>query len=171
MNFATQPALAPGGERIPAVPALGSTRADRKPAAVAAPEQNCVEPGRGAVQGSAVDFRSHADTWLAAWAARDLNAIMDCYADNVDFSAPTVTRRWGRPDGRLHGKAELRRHFELGLQLAPDLTFTEEALLTSPGGYALLYRRENGNRVLDVVELDEHGQAAQVRAFYRDIQQ
>jgi hypothetical protein len=32
-------------------------------------------------------------------------------------------------------------------------------------------RRENGNRVLDVVELDEHGQAARVRAFYQDAQQ
>jgi hypothetical protein len=56
------------------------------------------------------------------------------------------------------------------LELAPHLTFTEEALLTSPGGYALLYRRENGNRVLDVVELNEHGHAARVRAFYENQQ-
>jgi ketosteroid isomerase-like protein len=117
-----------------------------------------------------MDVRSHADAWLAAWEVRDLDAIMACYADDVDFVASTVTRRWGRPDGRLHGKAELRQHFERGLELAPDLAFTEETLLTSPSGYALLYRRENGNRVLDVVELDEHGQAARVRAFYQDAQ-
>lgn len=60
----------------------------------------------------------------------------------------------------------MRRHFERGLELAPGLRFTEEAFLTGPGGYALLYRRENGNRALDVVELDEHGLAARVRAFY-----
>jgi SnoaL-like domain len=117
-----------------------------------------------------MDLRAHADAWLAAWRARDLDAIMACYADNVDFVAATVARRWGKPDGLLHGKAELRRHFELGLELAPKLTFTEEALLTSPGGYALLYRRENGNRVLDVVELNQHGQAARVRAFYEHLQ-
>jgi hypothetical protein len=117
-----------------------------------------------------MDLRAHADAWLAAWRARDLDAIMACYADNVDFVAATVARRWAKPDGRLHGKAELRRHFELGLELAPKLTFTEEALLTSPGGYALLYRRENGNRVLDVVELNQHGQAARVRAFYEHLQ-
>jgi len=117
-----------------------------------------------------VDFRSHADAWLAAWQARDLDAIMACYADDVDFTASTVTRRWGRPDGRLHGRAELRRHFQLGLELAPDLTFTEEALFSSPSGYALLYRRENGNRVLDVVELDEHRLATRVRAFYQNAQ-
>jgi hypothetical protein len=118
-----------------------------------------------------MDFRSHADAWLAAWKARDLDAIMSCYAEDVDFIAPTVARRWERPDGRLHGKTELRRHFELGLELAPHLTFTEEALLTNPLGYALLYRRENGNRVLDVVELNQQGEAATVRAFYLDAQQ
>ncbi|MGR6916287.1 nuclear transport factor 2 family protein [[Actinomadura] parvosata] len=117
-----------------------------------------------------MDVRAHADAWLAAWRRRDLDAIMACYADDVDFTASTVARRWGRADGRLRGKAELRRHFELGLELAPNLTFTEEALLTSPGGYALLYRRENGNRVLDVVELDQDGHAARVQAFYESPQ-
>jgi hypothetical protein len=44
-------------------------------------------------------------------------------------------------------------------------------LLSSPAGCALLYRRENVNRVLDVAELDEHGRAARVRAFYEHTQQ
>jgi hypothetical protein len=111
-------------------------------------------------------IRSHADTWLAAWNAHDLDAIIACYSEDVDFAAPTVIKRWGREDGRLQGRAELRRHFELGLELAPGLTFTEEAFLPGPAGYALLYRRENGNRVLDVVELNPAGEAARVRAFY-----
>ncbi|GLY77034.1 hypothetical protein [Actinoallomurus iriomotensis] len=70
----------------------------------------------------------------------------------------------------MRGKAELRRHSALGLELAPDLAFTEEALSSAPGGYALLYRRENGNRVLDVVELDSAGRAARVRAYYEQAQ-
>jgi hypothetical protein len=74
-----------------------------------------------------VDMRAHADAWLAAWEARNLDAIMACYA--------------------------------------------EDTLLTSPGGYALLYRRENGNRVLDVVELDPQGHAIRVHAFYEHLQQ
>jgi hypothetical protein len=92
---------------------------------------------------------------------------MDCYADDVDFTAPTVVSRWNRSDvARLRGVAELRQHFQLGLELAPGLRFSEEALLTTPGGYALLYRRENDNRVLDAVELDEAGRARRVRAYY-----
>jgi hypothetical protein len=57
-------------------------------------------------------------------------------------------------------------HWANGLELAPDIHFSEEALLYTPGGYALLYRRENGNRVLDVVELDGEGLASRVRAYY-----
>jgi hypothetical protein len=113
-----------------------------------------------------MDARAHANRWLAAWNAHDLDQIMSCYADNVDFVAPTVVTRWARPDGRLSGKTELREHFARGLQLALDLTFTEEAFLASPVGYAVLYRRDDGNRALDVVEVDQHGLAARVRAFY-----
>jgi hypothetical protein len=117
-----------------------------------------------------VDARAHADRWLAAWNAHDLDAIVDCYAEDVDFVAPTVVRRWGREDGRLLGRDELRRHFARGLELAPDLTFSEESLMVTPGGYALLYRRENGNRVLDVVELSAGGLAGRVRAYYESEQ-
>ena len=117
-----------------------------------------------------MDVRAHANLWLAGWNARDLDGVMACYADDVDFAAPTVVTRWGRADGRLSGKAELRTHFERGMRLAPELTFTEEAFLTCPGGYALFYRRENGNRALDVVEVDEHGLARRVRAFYEHAQ-
>jgi hypothetical protein len=113
-----------------------------------------------------MDMREHADRWLAAWNTRDLDAIMDCYAEDVDFVAPTVVSRWKRSDGRLRGAAELRQHFQRGLELAPDLRFSEEALMTTPGGYALLYRRENDNRVLDTVELDTSGRARMVRAYY-----
>src|SRR5258708_31584496 len=64
-------------------------------------------------------LRSHADAWLAAWNASDRDAIIACYSEDVDFAAPTVIKRWGRDDGRLQGRAELRRHFKLGLELAP----------------------------------------------------
>jgi hypothetical protein len=113
-----------------------------------------------------VEHREHARRWLDAWNAHDLDAILDCYAEDVDFAAPTVVRRFGRPDGRLTGRAELREHFGKGLAMAPGLRFTEVALLTGPGGYALLYRRENGNLVTDVVELDAERRAARVRAYY-----
>jgi hypothetical protein len=114
--------------------------------------------------------QEHAEGWLAAWNAHDLDAIIDFYAEEVEFTAPTVIARWNRPDGRLNNREELRRHFARGLEMVPNLTFTREALLETPGGYALFYRRENGNRVADVVELDDSGKAIRVKAYYEHAQ-
>jgi hypothetical protein len=88
------------------------------------------------------------------------------YASSVVFEANTVVRRWNRPDGILRGVDELREHFRMGLEIAPSLHFELEEVFTAPSGYAALYRRDNGNRVLDVVELDDSCKAVSVKAFY-----
>jgi hypothetical protein len=107
-----------------------------------------------------------AEGWIAAWNAHDLNAILEHYAEDIVFRADTVVSRWGRPDGALRTKAELREHFRLGLERAPDLHFTLRQVLTCPDGYAVIYARENGNVVIDAVELDDNGHARRVHAYY-----
>jgi hypothetical protein len=91
---------------------------------------------------------------------------MKHYADDVVFRADTVVSRWARPDGTLRGKDELREHFRRGLERAPALHFTLRNVLTCPGGYALIYERENGNVVIDAVEVDANGHAVRVDAYY-----
>ena len=115
---------------------------------------------------SPAELRRIAEDWIAAWNARDLDAIMHHYADGIEFEADTVARRWNKPDGKLRGIGELREHFKRGLELAPALHFTLEQVFSVPSGYAVLYRRETGNRVIDAVELDSEGKAVKVRAFY-----
>ena len=113
---------------------------------------------------------AHARSWIEAWNAHDIEAILAHYSDDVELQTQTVVRRFGRPDGKLKGKAELREHFTRGLKLAPNLRFELEDVFTSPGGYAVLYRRENGNRVIDAVTLDGDGRAKEVRAYYLNAQ-
>jgi len=116
------------------------------------------------------DTRTLVSDWIDSWNRHDLDGIMRHYADAVVFEANTVVLRWNRPDGRLHGFAELRQHFQRGLDLAPELHFELEDVFTSPSGYATLYRRDNGNRVLDVVELNDEAKAIHVKAFYLEEQ-
>ncbi len=116
------------------------------------------------------DTRTLVVGWIESWNAHDLDGIMTHYADGVVFEASTVVSRWNRPDGRLHGAAELREHFRPGLGLAPTLHFELEEVFTAPSGYAALYRRDNDNRVLDVVELNEEGKAIAVKAYYLEAQ-
>jgi len=115
---------------------------------------------------SSLKLRTLAEQWIEAWNSRDLDRIMEHYAADIEFEANTVVQRWQKPDGILRGVAELRDHFRRGLSLAPDLHFEIEDVFFAPSGYAVLYRRENGNRVLDVVELNAEGKAHRVKAFY-----
>jgi ketosteroid isomerase-like protein len=116
--------------------------------------------------GTERDLKSMVEDWIEAWNSKDLDRIMLHYASSVVFEANTVVRRWNRPDGVLRGADELREHFRMGLERAPTLHFELEDVFTVPSGYAALYRRDNGNRVLDVVELDSSSQAVAVKAFY-----
>jgi ketosteroid isomerase-like protein len=116
--------------------------------------------------GTDKELRSLVEDWIEAWNSKDLDRVMQHYASSVVFEANTVVRRWNRSDGILHGVDELREHFRMGLEIAPALHFELEEVFTAPSGYAALYRRDNGNRVLDVVELNESWKAAAVKAFY-----
>ena len=112
------------------------------------------------------DVQRLAEDWIAAWNDHDLDRIISHYAENVTFEASTVVDRWDREDGRLIGRTEVQEQFRKGLELAPNLHFTLEAIFLAPSGYAVLYSRENGNRVVDRVVLNDEGLAAQVTAFY-----
>lgn len=109
---------------------------------------------------------AHAISWVAAWNAHDLEAILDHYAEDVELQSDVVARRWDKPDGILFGKKELREHFRRGLDLAPNLRFDLEEIFSCPGSYAIQYSRDNGNRVIEVVAINRMGLAKQVRVFY-----
>jgi ketosteroid isomerase-like protein len=103
--------------------------------------------------------------WFEAWNNHDLDAITSHYSDDVEMKGPTIVGRWNREDGCLHGKQEVRTHFARGLELAPNLHFELEEILLGLDGYAVVYRRDNGNRVVDIVHLNDEGLAANVEFF------
>lgn len=119
---------------------------------------------------TASELRALAEHWIQMWNSRDLDGIMTHYAPDIEFEANTVVRRWQKPDGKLRGLSELRQHFQAGLELAPNLHFELEDFFTTPSGYAVLYRRDNGNRVLDAVELNGDRLAVRVKAYYAEEQ-
>src|SRR5260221_8994606 len=110
--------------------------------------------------------RAHAEQWIAAWNARNLDAIMEQYAPSIRFTAPTVISRWNKTDGILIGRDELHRHFKRGLDLAPHLHFELIDVLMGVDGVTIIYRRETGALVADVVVLDENYQGVEVHAYY-----
>ena len=109
--------------------------------------------------------RRLAAAWCEAWNRRDLDAVMEHYADDVRFCSPTVVKRWQLADGWLHGKESLRRNFAIGIA-APGLRFELVDVLPGVGSMCVIYRRESGQLVSDTVEFNAEGKAVRVIACY-----
>lgn len=112
-----------------------------------------------------VDF---ANRYYAAWNARDLDAIVALYADDVEFSSPYIAALGFSYDGVIQGKPMLRAYVERALERAPALTFTPEALFVGARGHALIYRNHRGERVVEVHELDSAGLVVRADAIYEN---
>jgi ketosteroid isomerase-like protein len=111
------------------------------------------------------EARRLAKSWCDAWSKGDLDAVMGHYADDVKFSSPTVIKRLGIVKGWIEGKARLREHFAVGIR-APGLRFNFVDVLLGVGGMCIVYKRETGAVVVDVIELDANGKGKVVQAFY-----
>jgi hypothetical protein len=109
--------------------------------------------------------RKVAADWCDAWNRRDLDAIMEHYADDVEFSSPTVVKRWGIADGWLRGRSKVRENFAIGVN-APGLRFELMDVLLGVNSMCVVYRRESGALVTDLVELDANGKGRRVTACY-----
>lgn len=103
--------------------------------------------------------------WCDAWNRRDLDGIMHHYADDVELSSPTVIKRWGITDGWLRGKDKVRENFAIGVK-APNLHFELLDVLLGVNAMSIVYRRETGALVTDLVELDANGKGRRVIACY-----
>jgi len=104
-----------------------------------------------------------------AWNARDLEAILVLYADDIEFSSPYIAALGVSADGVIHGKAMLRVYFERALDRAPALTFTPEALCVGARGHTLIYRNQRGERAAEVHELDALGLIVRADATYEAV--
>ncbi|HVC06673.1 MAG TPA: nuclear transport factor 2 family protein [Solirubrobacterales bacterium] len=157
------PEQAPAAQKAPEESPAPALRA-RAETAPARPRRRRRRFGRRRSRGGGP--REHADRWLEAWNGRDIDAIVACYAEDVEFVIAPVVGDADPAGERLNGRQALREHFRHGLELAPNMKVTEESLLEGPGGFAVLYRREDGHRAIEAVELDEAGLVARARVYY-----
>jgi len=107
-----------------------------------------------------------AQRYYAAWNARDIDAIVALYADDIEFSSPYIMALGFSADGVILGKAMLRAYVERALERAPQLTFTPEALYVGARGHTLIYRNHRGERAAEVHEMDPAGLIVRADATY-----
>jgi ketosteroid isomerase-like protein len=112
-------------------------------------------------------YRDTAQRWIDDWNRRDLTAILDHYADDVEVCSPKVVERFGAADGRLRGKDRLREYFAAGVRVA-NLRFELIDVLAGVNAMTVVYRRENGAMVADCSQLNAQGKITRMIACYGD---
>lgn len=113
-----------------------------------------------------MDFTQHAQDWIAAWNAHDLEQILSHYAEDVEFRSPFVVKLTGQAAGVLRGKAALRDYFGRGLAAYPSLRFEYIRLYTGVDNCVLEYRSVNNLRAAEAMEFDRAGKIRRVQASY-----
>jgi ketosteroid isomerase-like protein len=89
--------------------------------------------------------------WVDDWNARDVEAVLRCYADDVVFTSPNALRVVPGSGGRVHGKDELRAYWTRALAGNPDLRFTLVGVSSGIDTLVLSYRDQTGRRVDEVL--------------------
>ena len=109
-----------------------------------------------------------ADSWYAAWNRRDLTAILEHYADDVEMASPLVATLTGHADGSITGKEALAVYFAAGLEKYPDLRFEPLDLLVGVDSLVLYYRSAAGNVAAEIVFLDARDRIVRYFAHYSE---
>lgn len=107
-----------------------------------------------------------AQRYYAAWNARDIDAILALYTDDIEFSSPFIAALGFSADGVILGKPMLRSYLERVFQRTPDLTLTPEALFVGARGHTMVYRNQRGERSAEVHEMDALGLIIRADATY-----
>ena len=105
-----------------------------------------------------VEPEAFAKSWMDAFNAGDVDAIMAHYAEDVEHSSPTVVRLLSEPSGVVRGKPSLRAYFEKALASAGQgLHFDLQRLYVGAHGVTLCYHRSGGKLVAESFQFDERG--------------
>lgn len=103
------------------------------------------------------DPHGFARSWIDAWNAHDLDAVLAHYSDDFEFSSPLISQFAGEASGRLRGKAAVRAYWSAALARVPDLHFELVDVLAGVDGLLILYRGHRGLSA-EVFEFDANGQ-------------
>jgi ketosteroid isomerase-like protein len=82
--------------------------------------------------------------WAAAWNARDVEAVLAHFHDDVAFVSPLAQKIGFASDGTVRGKDALRRYWQAALARNPALRFTLKDVFAGVDTIAILFINQDG---------------------------
>lgn len=100
-----------------------------------------------------------AEQWISAWNARDVEAVLTHYAEDVLFTSPTAQRVVPESGGTVRGKQALRSYWTQALEGNGDLHFELVGVYHGVDTIVLHYRNQLGDLINEVLTF-RHGLVA-----------
>jgi ketosteroid isomerase-like protein len=98
-----------------------------------------------------MDAIGFSQAWAAAWNNRDLEAVLQHFAEDAVFTSPVVQRIGFASDGVVRGKAELRRYWTAALAHNLDLQFQVTGLYEGVDMFVIGYQDQQGADRMEVL--------------------
>ena len=92
-----------------------------------------------------------AERWVQAWNARDVEAVLAHYADDVVFTSPTAARVVPQSRGTVQGKEALRSYWTAPLQRNAGLHLTLVDVYAGVDTIVVRYRTQLGALINEVL--------------------
>jgi ketosteroid isomerase-like protein len=95
--------------------------------------------------------------WIQAWNRRDLESLLACYSDDVEFRSPLAAKLLGEPSGTVHGKANLREYFAKALAAFPGDLGIELLGVFQGMDSIVVHFQVRGRNGAEVMEMNSEG--------------
>jgi ketosteroid isomerase-like protein len=108
--------------------------------------------------------------WIESWNAHDLDRILAHYADDFEMTSPLIVQRLGVVDGKLKGKAAVRRYWSQGLASTPELRFKLIDVIVGVNSVAIIYESHTLVRtVAEYIQFNEGKLGVRAEALHGTI--
>jgi ketosteroid isomerase-like protein len=102
------------------------------------------------------DAVAFSQQWVQAWNARDVEAVLRDFHDDVVFTSPVAAKLFPETSGVIRGKPELRRYWTTAVQRIPDLHFAVEGVYQGVDTLVICYRNQNDGLVNEVLRFSDN---------------
>ncbi len=107
-----------------------------------------------------------AEQWIDEWNRHDVEAVLEHFADDVEFSSPVAATVTGDPSGVVRGKDALRAYWTTALETRADLHFELDDVHLGVDAIAIRYRDQAGRSNMEIAVFDADGRVARGFGLY-----
>lgn len=113
---------------------------------------------------STPDPNAFTRSWIDAWNAHDIEAVLEHFSDDVVFTSPI--RVLNDSHGIVYGKDALRTYWMMALQRVRDLQFELVGVYVGMSVIVINYRNQTGALLNEVLIFGEDGLVSEGHGTY-----